>query len=159
MNKLTLVIVLFFYALLSQAVAKENVTLQLAWKHQFQSAGYYMAKEKGFYEKVGLDVTIKEYDNTTRATDDVLNGKSDFSVGRSSIIHDRLEGKPVVMLASIFQHSPAVLLTKKREDLQNISDFKNKRIMLSNDHLGLAAINAMLLSSGVKQNMYKTQVQ
>ena len=91
MNKLTLVIVLFFYALLSQAVAKENVTLQLAWKHQFQSAGYYMAKEKGFYEKVGLDVTIKEYDNTTRATDDVLNGKSDFSVGRSSIIHDRRE--------------------------------------------------------------------
>jgi ABC-type nitrate/sulfonate/bicarbonate transport system substrate-binding protein len=31
----------------------EEVTLQLIWKNQFQFAGYYAAKEKGFYEDVG----------------------------------------------------------------------------------------------------------
>ena len=31
----------------------EKVTLQLIWKNQFQFAGYYAAKEKGFYEDVG----------------------------------------------------------------------------------------------------------
>jgi ABC-type nitrate/sulfonate/bicarbonate transport system substrate-binding protein len=36
----------------------ERVTLQLKWKHQFQFAGYYAAKEKGFYQEAGLDVTM-----------------------------------------------------------------------------------------------------
>ncbi|KKK58640.1 hypothetical protein LCGC14_3042390, partial [marine sediment metagenome] len=40
-------------------MAQESVSLQLKWTHQFQFAGYYMAKQKGFYNDVGLDVTIK----------------------------------------------------------------------------------------------------
>ena len=135
----------------------EKVTLQLAWKHQFQSAGYYMAKEKGFYKKVALNVEIKEYDGTTHPLKDVLGENIEFAVGRSTLIQNRLEGKPVVMLAAIFQHSPVILLSKKREDLQKISDFKNKKIMLSGNNLGLASINAMLLSSGVQQSMYEVQ--
>ncbi len=34
----------------------DSVTLQLKWKHQFQFAGYYAAKEKGFYKDAGLEV-------------------------------------------------------------------------------------------------------
>jgi len=33
----------------SPACATETVTLQLKWLHQFQFAGYYAAKEKGYY--------------------------------------------------------------------------------------------------------------
>ena len=32
---------------------KKNLTLQLSWLNQFQFAGYYIAKEKGFYKDVG----------------------------------------------------------------------------------------------------------
>ncbi len=42
--------------------ANEKVVLQLKWFHQFQFAGYYAAKEKGFYDEVGLDVEIKQRD-------------------------------------------------------------------------------------------------
>ena len=28
---------------------------------QFEFAGFYMAKEKGFYQEVGLDVELKEF--------------------------------------------------------------------------------------------------
>ena len=37
---------------------EKKVTLQLAWFDQFQYAGYYIAKEKGFYKELGLDVEI-----------------------------------------------------------------------------------------------------
>ena len=37
----------------------QAVTLQLKWQHQFQFAGYYAAREKGFYRDRGLDVTIR----------------------------------------------------------------------------------------------------
>ena len=40
------------------AEAADKVTLQLKWVTQAQFAGYYVAKDKGFYEEAGLDVTI-----------------------------------------------------------------------------------------------------
>ena len=43
----------------AQAMAADKVTLQLKWVTQAQFAGYYVAKDKGFYEEEGLDVDIK----------------------------------------------------------------------------------------------------
>ncbi|MDF1792860.1 MAG: ABC transporter substrate-binding protein, partial [Thalassobaculaceae bacterium] len=43
----------------SQAMAADEVTLQLKWVTQAQFAGYYVAKDKGFYDEENLDVTIK----------------------------------------------------------------------------------------------------
>ena len=42
-----------------QAMAADKVTLQLKWVTQAQFAGYYVAKDKGFYTDEGLDVDIK----------------------------------------------------------------------------------------------------
>ena len=42
-----------------QAMAADKVTLQLKWVTQAQFAGYYVAKDKGFYKEEGLDVDIK----------------------------------------------------------------------------------------------------
>src|SRR5712691_5713308 len=36
-----------------------KVTLQLKWVTQAQFAGYYAAKEKGYYKDEGLDVNLK----------------------------------------------------------------------------------------------------
>ena len=41
------------------AQAADELTLQLKWVTQGQFAGYYVAKDKGFYDEEGLDVTIK----------------------------------------------------------------------------------------------------
>lgn len=137
--------------------AQENVNLQLSWKNQFQFAGYYMAKEKGFYNDVDLNVNIKEYSSGIDASNDVVKGKADFGIGRSSLICDRYKGKPIVMLAAIFQHSPEMLLVKKRDDITKIEDLKNKKIMLSGDLTASAPINAMLQSRKVTQNMFTSQ--
>jgi len=42
-----------------QSWAADQVTLQLKWVAQGQFAGYFAAKEQGFYEEEGLDVDIK----------------------------------------------------------------------------------------------------
>ena len=52
----------FAAAMLAGAVgaqAADALTLQLKWVTQAQFAGYYVAKDKGLYKDVGLDVTIK----------------------------------------------------------------------------------------------------
>ena len=39
--------------------AADKLVLQLKWVTQAQFAGYYVAKDKGLYKDVGLDVDIR----------------------------------------------------------------------------------------------------
>ncbi|MEN9658623.1 MAG: hypothetical protein RL571_2088 [Pseudomonadota bacterium] len=127
----TFLIALFFFAIsLPDAMALEQVTLQLKWKHAFQFAGYYVAKQQGYYQQAGLDVQIKEAETSTNVLDEVLAGKANFGVGTSSLLLARKAGKPVVVLAAILQHSPYVLIAPDKGATQSIQDLNNKRIMI-----------------------------
>ncbi len=115
----------------SAGIRLDKVTLQLRWFHQFQFAGYYAAKAKGFYEEAGLDVTIVERDLKVDPVDAVLSGQADFGVTNSEMLLQRLEGKPVVALASIFQHSPLVLLTTRVGEYSTPHDLIGRRVLMS----------------------------
>ncbi len=127
----------------------EKVSIQLDWLHQFQFAGYYIAKEKGFYENESLDVQIREFDYNTNILDDLLNRKIEYAVGKSSLIVDKLEGKDIVFLSAIYQNSPMVLISLKKSNIFSPKDLKNKRIMITSDAKLAASINSMIISQGV----------
>lgn len=132
------------------AQIKENINLQLDWLHQFQFAGYYIAKEKGYYENNNLNVAINEFDYGLNLLDNVLKNKNTYSVGKSSLIIDKLQGKDPVLLAAIYQNSPMVLLSLKKNNISEISDLKNKKVMLTPDARAAASINSMIKSQGIK---------
>ena len=146
---------LFFFLILflSSLYSSKKVSIQLSWLDQFQFAGYYIAKEKGFYKKQSLDVQIKKFSkefNQKAIVDDILKGKTTFGIGRSNLIVDKANGKEIVALSSIFQSSPLVLLSLKRDDLKNISDIKNKKIMMTNSLSSNTSLKAMLFSKGIR---------
>lgn len=155
--KIILKLFLTYLTILSFSYANEKVTLQLSWLHQFQFAGYYMAKEKGFYTEAGLDVDIKEFRYGINNVHEIENNKVDFAVGRSSLLIDKFKGKDIVALAAIFQDSPLMLLVKKDSNINSIEDLRNKRIMLTSDAKGSASIIAMLSSKGVYLSDVKIQ--
>ena len=134
--------------------ANKKISLQLLWKHQFEFAGFYIAKEKGFYADVGLEVTLKEYEFGVNILDDVMNLKSDIGIGRSSLVLDKLQGVELVFLNALYQNSPYVLISKKRSDLQHVKDFKNKKIMISDDLASIAAISSMMRINNLKTTDY-----
>jgi ABC-type nitrate/sulfonate/bicarbonate transport system substrate-binding protein len=94
------------------AGAAEAVTLQLKWRHQFAFAGYYAAQAKGYYRDAGLDVTLREAQPGQDALQFVLDGRAQYGVGNSSLLLRRAAGAPVVVLASLFQHSASVLAVR-----------------------------------------------
>jgi len=114
----------------SSAYALDAVTLQLKWTHAFQFAGYYAAKERGYYREAGLDVHIDEALPGTNPVNNVLEGKAEFGVGTSALLLERRAGKPVVALAVIFQHSPYVLIARQQKATQSVHDLIGKRVML-----------------------------
>ena len=135
----------------------KKVSLQLLWKHQFQFAGYYIAKEKGFYEEEGLEVELREFTNGQNITEDVLKDKVTFGVGRSSLLLEKANNKNIVLLASIFQSSPNILLAKKDSHIDTIKDFKNKKIMITDDAKTDAIFIAMLHSNGIDMSDLEIQ--
>lgn len=149
-------LLIVFYSTLNANEKNKNISLQLLWKHQFQFAGYYMAKEKGFYNDVGLNVTIKPYEKGINIIEDVLNEKSEFGIGRSNLILEKInKNKEVLLLSAIYQQSPLILFAKKDSNIKTLEDIKNKKVMmLPNDNIN-GAINAMLLSNKIEKKDYE----
>lgn len=150
MNLKKLLIIFLLIFLNVHAKQLEKVSIQLDWLHQFQFAGYYIAKEKGYYEEEGLDLKIKEFNFNINLLNDVLNSTSEYAVGKSSLIIDKLDGKDIVLLSAIYQDSPMVLISLKKSNINTPIDLKNKNVMLTPDARSAASINSMLISQGVE---------
>ena len=75
MNKFVAIFLIFLFStsLFAQAKSLEKVSLQLNWKNQFEFAGFYMAKEKGYYKNAGLDVDIREFQNGINVVKSVVD--------------------------------------------------------------------------------------
>ena len=124
-----------FLYLSSQLIANndslENVSLQLKWTHSFQFAGYYAAKEKGYYKEAGLKVEFIEADSSTNVVKKVLAQKVQYGVGTSSLLLSRAKGLPVVALAVIFQHSPYQIFASS--EIHSLKDLIGKTVMIESD--------------------------
>ena len=137
----------------AESSTAEKVSLQLKWLHSFQFAGYYAAKEKGYYADEKLDVTIHERIPGVNNIEQVLKGESQYGVADTGLLEQRLSGKPVVALAAIFQHSPLVYLTLKESGIVSPYELKGKRVM--EDFYDNAPLLAMLYEAGISTNQYK----
>lgn len=135
-----------------------NVTLQLKWYHQFQFAGYYAAKEKGFYKEAGLDVKIIEgRQNSPSTYRDVINGNINYGTISSNILLEKMRNAPVVALGSIFQHAPDVLVMKYDKAIKGPSDLIHKKIMLAEVEMP-APVKALFLKEHIPLSEI-TQIQ
>ncbi|WP_167758574.1 ABC transporter substrate-binding protein, partial [Zemynaea arenosa] len=98
------------------ACALDRVTVQLKWSHQFQFAAFYAAQARGFYKDAGLEVNLLELPRGGDPAAPLLNGNAQYGVHNTELLLQRAQGKPVVVLATLFQHSPATLAIRHGED-------------------------------------------
>lgn len=91
-----------------RAQEKTRITFVPQWTPQTQFAGFYVAKEKGFYEEEGLDVTIDHItqQSTENVSDRLLDGSAQI-VGQQLLqsVIARSDGKPLVNVMQITQVS------------------------------------------------------
>lgn len=144
---------LFLMLIISSFLYSDNlktVSVQLKWKHQFQFAGIYMAKELGFYKDFGLEVELKEFQKNTNMIDDITNQKSNFGIDDSSLIYHKLNGANIVALFPIFQTSPITLIAL--ENLSTLNSLENKNIEFSKNELANISIKAILKANNININ-------
>ncbi|MCP4691333.1 MAG: ABC transporter substrate-binding protein, partial [Desulfobacterales bacterium] len=105
----------------------EKVSIQLQWRHQFEFAGFYAAKEKGCYRDVGLDVEIREYNSGADIMESVLSGEATFGLLHGEVIRARMRGKSVILLANYFKRSPMALAVQP--DILYPEELKGRIVM------------------------------
>lgn len=129
----------------------KKVSVGLKWVHQFQFAGIYAAKLKGFYKEAGLEVEIIEKQKNTDLVQALIEGKYDFIINDSAIVKSRLEGKKVIILSTLFQRSPLVFISLKEKNIHSPADWVGKKVMYSKD-IHQPIIDLLLKESGTAPN-------
>ncbi|MBB3933487.1 NitT/TauT family transport system substrate-binding protein [Kaistia hirudinis] len=113
----------------SAAFAADPLTLQLKWVTQAQFAGYYVAKEKGFYEEEGLDVTIKPGGPDIAPEQVIAGGGADvITTWMPAALASREKGVPLVNIAQPFKKSGLMLTCRKETGIASPADFKGKTL-------------------------------
>ncbi len=108
---------------------KDKVTLQLKWVAQGQFAGYYAAKEKGFYDAENLDVTLRPGGPDIVPEQVVAGGQAQFGLDwLPSLLSNREQGVPLVNIAQVFQRSGMREISFKDKNINAPTDLKGKKV-------------------------------
>src|SRR5215218_10866943 len=128
-----------------QSGSTDKVTLQLKWVTQAQFAGYYAAKEEGYYDDEGLDVTIRPGGPDIVPEQVVLGGQAEFGINwLDNTLATRDKGQSIVNIAQIFTRSGMTELTWKDSGLDTIPKLEGKKVGVwlgGNEHKLFAALN------------------
>lgn len=112
-----------------QAMAADKVTLQLKWVTQAQFGGYYVAKDKGFYEEENLDVEIKPGGPDIAPAQVLAGGGADVIIDwMPSALATREKGVPLVNIAQPFKSSGMMLTCRKDTGITKPDDFKGRTL-------------------------------
>jgi NitT/TauT family transport system substrate-binding protein len=111
------------------AAAQDKVTLQLKWVTQAQFAGYYVAKDKGFYKAEGLDVTINPGGPDIAPEQVIAGGGADVIVDwMPAALAAREKGVALVNIAQPFKRSGMMLTCRRDAGVTTPTDFKDKTL-------------------------------
>ncbi len=111
------------------AFAEDKLTLQLKWVTQAQFAGYYVAKDKGFYKEAGLDVTVKAGGPDINPSQVIAGGGADVIVDwMPSALATREKGVPLVNISQVFKRSGMMLTCRKDSGVKTPKDFAGRTL-------------------------------
>ena len=133
------------------AMAADAVTLQLKWVTQAQFAGYFVAKDKGFYEEENLDVTIKPGGPDIAPEQVIAGGGADVIVTwMAAGLAARDKGVNLVNIAQPFKKAGMQLVCPADGPVKTEADFKGHTLgvwFFGNEYPFYAWMNKLGLST------------
>ena len=110
----------------------EKVTVQLKWLHQAQFAGFYVAREKGFFQEENLKVTFLEGGPQIDIAKTLVAGQADFAVmAPEDLLIKRSQGIPLTAVAAIYRRSAVVFLSLPGSNIKRPFDFIGKTVAVA----------------------------
>lgn len=116
----------------TQSSALEDVTFGTNWLAQAEHGGFYQSMVDGTYEACGLNVTIAPGGPQVNNRALMLAGKIEFHMGGNMLqpFSAAEQNIPVVVLASIFQKEPQVLISHPDQGFDTWESLKDAKLFL-----------------------------
>lgn len=119
----------------SLALAGEGGTKKVSfipqWIPQAQFAGYFVAFEKGFYKKRGMDVDIIRGGPGLPPSELLEKGRALFgTLFLSTALQKRSQGVRLLNIGQIVKRSSLMLVAKKLSGISSVKDIQGKKVGL-----------------------------
>jgi NitT/TauT family transport system substrate-binding protein len=106
-----------------------KIRLQLQWFPQAQFAGYFAAKDKGFYTAEGLDVDILAGGVDIVPATVVAGGNAEFGISWvPKMLASREQGADVQVIGQVFQRSGTLQVAWKDSNITKPEDWRGKKV-------------------------------
>jgi putative hydroxymethylpyrimidine transport system substrate-binding protein len=141
---------------LSPAAAAKGVRCMLDWFPNPDHVPLYVAREKGYFSKEGLEVDLMVPADPHDALKLVAARKVEFAVSyQPSVIIARSEGLPVTSIGALVQHPLSTILFLKSMGFKTPADLKGRKIGYSIAPLYEVLFEAVAEHAGLKPSDYK----
>ena len=142
MKNLFFIVGIFLSTIIFGETPKKLTPISFAtmWVPQAQFAGYYMAQEKGFYKELGLDVALIHSTPEKLAPQMLSSEEVDIGIlWLSEALELNDAGLKFINIGQIVQKSATMLIGKKSQGINNLSDINGKNVGIWSGSLSLQA--------------------
>jgi len=119
----------------AQAQQLDKVSFATNWVAQAEHGGFYQALVDGTYKKHGLDVTLVPGGPNVNHRLQLIAGRIEFYMSANTLqAFDAVaQNIPTLVVASIFQKDPQVLLAHPNQSIEKFEDLKKLTLLISNE--------------------------
>lgn len=115
----------------SQGSELEKLSFLPTWRPQAQFAGYYVALEKGFYRREGIDLEIIPGGPDRSPRNYLVKRKADIvSMWLSTAVQLASDGVDIGHIAQVIQRSALMMVAGADTGIHSLSDMDGKRVAM-----------------------------
>jgi NitT/TauT family transport system substrate-binding protein len=139
----------------------DKITLQLKWVHQAQFAGFYVARENGFYKDEHIEIVFLPGGKDVDVLTTLINGKADFAVVSSELVLMQRQRKsiPITAIAAIYRKSATVFVAMADSGISKPADFVGKTIAASTSKQSFKELDYQLQALLEKMDIDITRIK
>ena len=114
------------------ALALDHLTVQTAFYPQGPQAYLFLAQDKGWFEKAGLQVEILDGRGSNYSVQVLSSGHADVGEGELlPLVFARDAGIPIKVVAEWYEHEGPTIIVPRDSPIQSPKDLKGKKVLLT----------------------------
>ncbi len=154
MKKL-LVLILLLVSCAKTPTSLKKVDFVLDWVPNTNHTGLYVAKEKGYFKSIGIDLNIVQPPEGS-AVELIANNKAFFGISFQDTLLKQFEKKvPITVVAAIIENNTSGMISNQSLNVITPKHLANKRYGTWNDPIELAMVKTIMEKENVSFDTLK----
>jgi len=129
------------------------VTFQLNWMAGGPNAGFAAAVAEGYYNEVGLDVTLVQGNGSGNTAQLVANGRAQLAYADAVAVMQLIaKGAPMKIVSTIYQSNPNAVMALKKANIKSVKDLAGKKVGVPSGSSQTTMLPLLLKANNLKES-------